>query len=194
MLNGAEASGAELVIIDVGSNLGALNRSALLGADRVLIPIRADHFGVQGLRNLGPALRKWRTDWQSLALPRVPDSISAPAGLMRPLGYVVMQPSMRLDRPVLAYRRWLTKIPEVYAADVLGQALDSSDEIAIIRKFRNLMPLSHEARKPMFDLRAADGAVGSTSRFVQVCHREFRDLSTEVLRRIGPLESLEQST
>jgi len=193
ILNAAEASRAELVLIDVGPNLGTLNRSALLGAEHVLIPLGADLFSVQGLRNLGPALRQWRADWQTLALPRVPDSIAAPAGLMQPLGYVVMQPSMRLDRPMLAYQRWLTKIPEVYATDVLGQVLDRSEEIATIRNFRSLMPLSHDARKPMFDLRAADGAVGSTSRFVQVCYREFRDLSTEVLRRLGPRESHERS-
>jgi len=105
ILQTAASSGADLILIDVGPNLGALNRSALLAADQVLVPLSADLFSVQGLRNLGPALRRWRSDWQSLARPRVPPSISSPAGVMNPLGYVVMQPRMRLDRQVLAYQR-----------------------------------------------------------------------------------------
>ena len=158
--------------------------SSLLVADHVLIPLGADLFSVQGLRNLGPSLRKWRSDWQSVVLPKVPASIDAPAGRMKPLGYVVMQPSMRLDRPVKAYQRWLSRIPSVYETDVVGSIPNPKGEIATIRNFRSLMPLAHDARKPMFDLRAADGAVDSTGRFVQICYNEFRSLSSEVLSRL----------
>lgn len=51
---------ADLVLIDVGPNLGAINRSALVSADHVVIPLAADLFSLQGLRNLGPKLRSWR--------------------------------------------------------------------------------------------------------------------------------------
>ena len=181
----AGSTGADLVLIDVGPNLGALNRAALLAADRVLVPLGADLFSVQGLRNLGPALRRWRHDWQSLVVPKAPAAIPIPAGAMDPLGYVVMQPSMRLDRPVMAYQRWLSRIPQVYAEEITEPGADGAGEIATVRNFRSLMPLAHDARKPMFDLRAADGAIGSTSRYVQVCHREFVDLSSRVLARLG---------
>jgi len=182
-----QAAEAEVVLIDVGPNLGALNRSALLLADHVIVPLGADLFSAQGLRNLGPVLRRWRTDWQDTALPRVPANIEAPSGAMNPLGYVVMQPSMRLDRPVRAYQLWLDRIPGVYAKAVLGReagAPTNGHEIATVRNYRSLMPLAHDARKPMFDLRAADGAIGSTQRYVQVCFTEFRALAEEVLRRL----------
>ena len=182
-----QAAEAEVVLIDVGPNLGALNRSALLLADHVIVPLGADLFSAQGLRNLGPVLRRWRTDWQDTALPRVPANIEAPSGAMNPLGYVVMQPSMRLDRPVRAYQLWLDRIPAVYAKAVLGReagAPTNGHEIATVRNYRSLMPLAHDARKPMFDLRAADGAIGSTQRYVQVCFTEFRALAEEVLRRL----------
>jgi cellulose biosynthesis protein BcsQ len=182
----AKETDADVVLIDVGPNLGALNRAALLVADHVLVPLGADLFSAQGLRNLGPSLRRWRGDWQGTALPRVPSTIDAPAGRMNPLGYVVMRPSMRLDRPVKAYQLWLERIPEVYATAVLGEsgAAGGDHEIGTVRNFRSLMPLARDARKPMFDLRAADGAIGSTQRFVQVCLTEFRGLATEVLRRV----------
>ncbi|MGP3756164.1 ParA family protein [Streptomyces sp. IBSNAI001] len=179
---------ADVVLIDVGPNLGAINRAALISADTVLMPLAADLFSLKGLSNLGPTLREWRRDWQSLVLPRVPPGISAPKAAMRPLGYVIMQPEMRLDRPVKAYGRWLDRIPWVYSSKVLDEptpsAIDDQHRIATLRNYRSLMPLAHDARKPMFDLRPADGALGSTQQYVKTCYKEFRALAEAVLRRI----------
>lgn len=180
--------GADIVLIDVGPNLGAINRAALLAADAVLMPLAADLFSLRGLRNLGPTLREWRANWQDLVLPKVPSGISAPEGSMMPLGYVIMQPTMRLDRPVKAYQRWLDRIPGVFCSAVLGRdnydPLDRTYEIATLKNYQSLMPLAHDARKPMFDLRSADGAIGSTQKYVQRCYKDFEDLSLRVLNRI----------
>ncbi|MDP9849742.1 ParA family protein [Streptosporangium lutulentum] len=178
---------ADIVLIDVGPNLGAINRAALLAADSVLMPLAADLFSLRGLRNLGPTLRAWRGTWQGTVLPKVPKTIPAPPGEMRPLGYVIMQPTMRLDRPVKAYRRWLERIPYVFAESVLDEPQHSehrSYEIATLRNYQSLMPLAHDARKPMFDLKAADGAIGSTQTYVQKCRAEFRELAESVIDRL----------
>ncbi|GAA2293597.1 ParA family protein [Streptomyces violaceusniger] len=184
----ALAVDADLVLIDVGPNLGAINRAALLAADTVLMPMAADLFSLKGLLNLGPTLRDWRSTWRELVLPKIPASISAPTAAMEPLGYVIMQPEMRLDRPVRAYERWLTRIPWVYGTAVLGRdnwpSDDRSYEIATLRNYRSLMPLAHDARKPMFDLRAADGALGSTQKYVQTCYQEFRQLAEAIVKRL----------
>lgn len=113
-----EVAQAEVVLVDVGPNLGALNRSALLLADHVIVPLGADLFSAKAV--LG-------TD-----------------------------------------------------AGTAG----NGNEIATVRNYRSLMPLALTARKPMFDLRAADGAIGSTQRYVQVCFTEFRALAEEVLNRL----------
>jgi hypothetical protein len=47
------------------------------------------------------------------------------------------------------------------------------------------MPLAQEARKPMFKLKAADGAIGGHTQVVQDCYRDFRNLALEVARRCG---------
>lgn len=181
---------ADLVLIDVGPNLGAINRAALLSADTVLMPLAADLFSLRGLQNLGPTLRTWRYQWQDKVLPNVPAAIKAPTGAMTPLGYVIMQPSMRLDRPVQAYQRWLNRIPEVFTSAVLnqpGECQDSQHEVATLKHYRSLMPLAHDARKPMFDLRSADGAIGSTQTYVQKCYQDFKQLATTVLARLADL-------
>jgi len=184
----AASVAADVVLIDIGPNLGAINRAALLATDHVVIPLAADLFSLQGLRNLGPTLRAWRRGWTDNTLPKVPPGIDAPRGTMRPAGYVVLQHAVRLDRPVLAYDRWLRRIPAEFHRSVL----DSADapppadhdpfRLASLRNYRSLMPLAQDARKPMFDLRAADGALGSTGRFVQTCEQEFRQLARGVLQ------------
>lgn len=179
---------ADIALIDVGPNLGAINRAALLAADTVLVPLAADLFSLRGLRNFGPTLRTWRRTWHQKVMPDLPAGIEAPAGRMLPLGYVIMQPTMRLDRPVKAYRRWLDRIPQVFATSVLDQpeseATSTSYEIATLRNYQSLMPLAHDARKPMFDLRSADGALGSTQTLVLRCYQDFRSLSEKLLQRL----------
>ncbi|GAA3731225.1 ParA family protein [Salinactinospora qingdaonensis] len=180
----------DVTLIDIGPNLGAINRAALLSSDTVLMPLAAELFSLRGLRNLGPTLRQWRKDWRELVVPRAPQQIEVPAGTMTPLGYVIMQPTVRLDRPVQAYQRWLERIPLVYDKFVLGNEPPSAKpthEIATIRNYRSLMPLAHDARKPMFELRPADGAMGSTQAYVQTCRSEFEDLTRKVDARLAGL-------
>ncbi|MGH8903115.1 MAG: ParA family protein [Egibacteraceae bacterium] len=178
---------ADVVFIDVGPNLGAINRSALLASDALLVPLAADLFSLQGLRNLGPTLRQWRKNWQQNVLPLAPADVSAPAGTMRPLGYVVLQHAVRLDRPVRAYDRWLRRIPNEFHRSVLGEPDDVGTpqgdpyQLASLRNYRSLMPLAQDARKPMFDLKPADGALGSTGRLVQTCYRDFEQLAQRLM-------------
>ncbi len=56
----AEQTGADIALVDVGPNLGAINRAALLACDHVVLPLSASLYSLQGLRNVGPALRGWQ--------------------------------------------------------------------------------------------------------------------------------------
>lgn len=178
----------DFVVLDVGPNLGAINRSALLSSDFIVVPLAADLFSLQGLRNLGPALGGWRKKWSQVVTNAEVD-LDMPAARMEPLGYVVLQHAVRLDRPVKAYRRWLDRIPGEFHQQLLGQEYSGTrpDEdprqLGTVRNYRSLMPLAHDARKPMFDLKAADGALGSTARFVQTCYDEFEQLARVVVKR-----------
>ncbi len=183
---------AELVLMDVGPNLGALNRAALAAADYVVVPLAPDLYSLQGLRNLGPTLRDWRGQWAERRERNPVADLRLPEGAMRPIGYVVMQHAIRLDRPVMAYKRWMDRIPGVYGSEVRGpqseRPLAVSDDpncLATLKHFRSLMPMAQEARKPMFALRPADGAIGGHTRAVQDCYRQFRGLAQIVYARIG---------
>ena len=107
------AQGAELVLVDVGPNLGAINRSALIASDQVCLPLAPDLFSLQGLKNLGPTVNEWREVWKEL-LKKAPADVPMPKGAMQPIGYIVMQHGILNSRPVKAYQRWLDKIPYTY--------------------------------------------------------------------------------
>ena len=192
-----EEAEADLVLMDVGPNLGAINRAALIAADFVAVPLAPDLFSIQGLRNLGPTLRKWRSEWR-IRLERAAEltgtaGLTMPAGRMEPIGYVVLQHAVRLDRPVKAYARWMDAIPSEYRQSVLAKKSkadsrsihDDKHCLATLKHYRSLMPYAQEARKPMFRLTPADGAIGGHINAVQDCYFDFRRLACAVAKRCG---------
>ncbi|MCA9680875.1 MAG: ParA family protein [Myxococcales bacterium] len=190
---------ADLVIVDVGPNLGAINRSVLLGADFIVIPVAADLFSIVGLKNLGPTLRQWRSGWEQLRKKRPADlELTLPEGMLRPLGYVTVQDAVLAEsRPTKAYRRWMHRIPEAYRRYVLDstelEASPSSVEVdpeclAVLKHYRSLMPMAQTARKPIFRLTSADGALGSHAYAVKDAYRDFETLSWTIGERSGAFE------
>lgn len=187
----AESRGARLALIDVGPSLGALNRAALVASDFVVVPLGADLYSLQGLRNLGPALEQWRAGWQKRLREHVPPGLSTPAGGMKPVGYAVLQHAVRMDRPVKAYQRWVERIPRVYHQSILNEPdtvdipLPDPQRLASLKHYRSLMPLAQDARKPMFLLKPADGAIGSHAEAVADCYRDFKALALRIAAECG---------
>lgn len=180
---------ADVVLLDVGPNLGAINRAALVASSHVVMPVAPDLFSLQGLKNLGPTLRKWRSTWAA-ALPQAPRALGAmPQGGMSPVGYVLMQHAERLGRPTKAYAKWQARLPVAYHNSVLGNVdapgANDGNLIHRIKHYRSLMPMAMEARKPMFRLSSADGAIGAHQANVQQCRDDFSALVTAIAERTG---------
>ncbi|MCX8505764.1 MAG: AAA family ATPase [Alphaproteobacteria bacterium] len=195
--NTASNISADLVLIDIGPNLGAINRCALIGADYVITPMAPDLFSMIGLKNLGPSLREWRIEWKD-RLSRKPENtdFSIPPGNMEPLGYVISRHSVRAERPVRSFQKWIARIPDTYAKTVLEQntpnfTFSPDDKIidpnclGTIKDYLSLMAMAHEARKPVFNLKTGDGAIGSHQAAVTDCRKAFKELALEIARRIN---------
>ncbi len=191
MQNAAQLHEAKLVLVDLGPNLGAINRAALISCDYVVVPLSPDLFSLQGLRNLGPRLRTWRGDWKKRLEANRAVDLKLPSGSMKPIGYLIQQHSVRLDRPVQAYDRWIAQIPSTYRRAVLDLpqtgplSFESDPEcLALLKHYRSLMPMAQQARKPMFHLRPADGALGSHFQAAQSARKDFAKLAETIARRI----------
>jgi cellulose biosynthesis protein BcsQ len=179
---------AEIVLVDVGPNLGAINRAVLISTDFVVIPVASDLFSLQGMKNLGITLREWRENWNKRKLenPR-PERLRIPEGKMTPTGYVVMQYNAKERRPVRAYLRWADRIPAVYAQYVLDESVhaDSVETdpncLGLLKHYHSLAPMAMEAHKPIFLLKPADGAIGAHLQAAQRSYTDFKLLAQRIM-------------
>ncbi len=184
--------GATWVLIDIGPNLGAINRAALIASEHVVIPLGPDLFSLQGLRNLGPSLQMWRSSWSELSSKNPDPQIELPEGRIAPLGYVVMQHGMRENKPPKAYQRWIDRFPAAYRESVLNEQGPTSETaehdsycLAMLKHYRSLMPMAMEARKPVFFLKPADGAIGAHVEATRNAYHDFLELSRRIARGCG---------
>jgi chromosome partitioning protein len=188
LLEAASRFEADYCLIDVGPNFGAINRATLIAADNVIIPMAADLFSLQGLRNVGTTLKIWRQEWNERRDRNPEPTLDLPGAVMQPSGYVVMQHAVRDSRPVQAYTTWANRIPQAYdefVAGHIGAAQpplgDDPNCLAILKHYRSLMPMAMEARKPIFLLKPADGAIGAHLQAVKDVYRDFKTLCEKIL-------------
>lgn len=120
---------------------------------------------------------------------------------MQPVSSIVMQHGLRDSRSVPAYKRWMDRIPTVYREAVLDEAVQTFVRVeqdphclSLLRHYRSLIPLAMEARKPIFFLKSADGAIGAHIEAVKSCYRDFHRLAARIATPAGivfPPEALE---
>jgi cellulose biosynthesis protein BcsQ len=190
----ARRCNADYVLIDVGPNLGAINRAVLISSEFVVLPVAADLFSLQGIKNLGRTLNEWKIQWNK-RISEYPkeDKKVIPQGIMKPIGYLIMQFTDRVSRPVKSYIKWADRIPQVYLQNVLK--IENSDAslsvttdsncLAMLKHYHSLAPMSMEAKKPIFLLKPADGAIGAHFHAVRNCYENFETLAKTILEKVN---------
>ena len=188
---------AEVVLIDVGPNLGAINRAVTISSDYIIMPVASDLFSLQGIKNLGKTLSTWKKQWdQRKALRPAQLTVRIPDHHAIPAGYIVMQYTAKESRPVKSYLKWANRIPHVFNAYVLAKndeeihAIETDTNcIALLKHYRSLAFMSMEAHKPIFLLKSADGAIGAHVYAVQKSYEEFKKLTQSLLERCPDVEN-----
>jgi cellulose biosynthesis protein BcsQ len=188
----AISEAAEIILMDLGSNLGAINHAALIAANYVIIPTTPDIFSWQGLQNTGTTLQRWRSEWQQLGI--------IPPDPMQLLGYVIIQPPIRLYLGTNSYSRWITQIMKTYHQTLLfesdyqpGLLKDEPHCLSLLTDHFLLKPIAKEAYKPLFHLKPADGALGSYEQVVPKVYLEYQQLAQKIAKRIGILSNPNRS-
>jgi chromosome partitioning protein len=179
----------DVVLVHIGPGLSALDRSALLSADHVVVPVAPDLLSLQTVRSHGPIVHQWLRDWRACA-SEAPHHESLPTGEPELAGYVLIRHELRLDQPAHTIARWLAAIPAEYRRSFLGvepagelSVREDPHCLALLRPYRSLMPMAMEARKPIFHLKPADGAMGALGKAARQCGEDFRALARALVAR-----------
>lgn len=164
---------ADIVLLDLGPNLGALNRAVLVMADYFITPVAPDLFSIQGTENLGNKLVGWRKEWDQCNAAWHNLDVAIPTGRPTYLGYVVQQHNVRATNNAGMTEGWqiygnelegaiqaniitkLSKIDQVY--DWKGENF----RLGKIPNLHSLVPYSMDAKKPIFYCGSSDGVRGA---------------------------------
>lgn len=181
---------ADYCVIDIGPNFGAINRATLIAADFVVVPMAADLFSLQGLKNLGSRLDKWRREWEKRKQENPDKDLKLPNSAIKPLGYVIMQHGIKETRPVKSYLKWANRIPRVFVEAVLKKQLNNEitvdeDEncLSLLKHYHSLIPMAMETRKPIFLLKPSDGAIGAHLSAVRSSYSDFKLLTEKIIAK-----------
>jgi len=161
----------EFVFVDLGPNLGALNRSVLSGCDFIIVPVSPDLFSIRGTENLGQKLVKWRKEWDQCKGAWNGEGLEIPDASPTFLGYVTQQHNIRNNKAGMTQGwqifggRIETAVQENIVdrlADLgqVGPTTDGSYDLGKIPNLHSLIPYSQKAKLPVFQCTHREGLVG----------------------------------
>lgn len=168
----ADKCGAEVVLVDLGPNLGALNRAVLSSCDYFIVPIAPDLFSIRGTANLGDKLVKWRKEWDQCNSAWHDPALAIPKGRPKFLGFVTQQHNLRNNRAGMTqgWQIFGSRVVKAVTKNIVDPLIpldqvvlrsDNDYDLGKIPNLHSLVPYSQEARKPVFDLGSADGLKGA---------------------------------
>lgn len=194
----------DLVFVDMGPSLGAINRSILLSVDFFLTPMSVDLFSLMAVENILTSLKKWRDDLGlSLGLyernnqgKRYSVDGKPVQWNARFLGYVMQQyraKSVQGKRQaVKSFETLLQRFePELARLeDEFGLDDKDSADLGRIPTLASLVPLSQLAHAPIFDLGASDGVVGAHFAAVDDAAGLYKEIAARFAKRLAQFGGL----
>ena len=194
----ASANDVDYVLIDVGPNLGSLNRSILLSCDYFLIPIIPDMFSLRGLSNIGYTFSKWIKNW-SEAKKRFKEDIgtlpfSIQDGKPAFAGIINQQFNINDGKIAKAFKYWAEeskpvieeKIISVFKKlgdDMLVDLNGGSYQLGDFKNYHSLAPESQKHRKPISELKGIPGVNQGNLESFRKNEQEFKKVATKIIEK-----------
>lgn len=154
---------AEIVLFDVGPNVGPLNRTVLLDSDYFLAPVGSDLFSLRALGAVGRSLSRWVSDWSTVrSLAPASASKSLVEGRPKFVGYVASAYKVkRGGKSAKPHEHWESKIaPRVKQriVDVLEELgpdmkVKLPYKLGEVKHFQSLAADAQKEKLPFADLK-----------------------------------------
>lgn len=192
----------DIVIIDLGPSLGALNRSILLNSDYFVAPMGCDIFSLMGIENIAIWIENWKRNYTKSVdniVELYPEEVKDYNINMdisenfRLLGFSVQQYITKVingeRRPINAYDEIMNNV-----ATTMQRCLSSlfPDNISIeelslgnIPHLYSLVPLAQTSHCPIHELNAQDGIVGNHYKMVANYKLLMNTICDKLLHNMG---------
>jgi len=199
--NLGEVVGADYAFIDLGPNVGALNRAVILSSDYLLVPMASDLFSIRALPSVGQSIDTWVRQWTTATSVAPPLAFDIPPGLPKVLGYVSQQFNIYRGDPTMAFQEWIKKMPQHVQSGLLDPLAQHSDgrgsnlaepalsegaELGTLKNFHSLVPHAQTLRQAIFELQADNVIRGGQITRARLSEDEFRNLCQQIIDRTEP--------
>ncbi|MBM4518009.1 AAA family ATPase [Rhodococcus hoagii] len=188
----------DYVLVDLGPNVGPLNRAVLLASDYIMIPMSADLFSLRALPSVGASLTTWIKQW-STALTVAPTvTFNLPEGKPKVLGHVSQQFGIYNGTPTKSFRQWIDKIPKVVEdgllipldafSDSSGTPLSAvvrahGSSMGVLKNYHSLVPYAQTQRKAIFELEKDSVIFGQQFDRAKATEDDFKELCEQIFMR-----------
>jgi cellulose biosynthesis protein BcsQ len=194
----AEQLDADYVFVDLGPNVGALNRAVLLGSDFLILPMASDMFSLRALPSVGQSLDTWIRQWKTAQSVAPPLAFDVPRGLPKTLGFVSQQFNIYRGEATMAFSNWIDQMPgavqdglldlmarhgDGYGGTLAQPASDAGAKVGDLKNFHSLVPHAQSLRLAIFELTADEVVRGGQLTRVRESEAQFRDLCEEIVQR-----------
>lgn len=187
----AEQHAADIVVYDVGPNVGPLNRAVLLGCDNFITPVAPDLFSLRALTSVGAAVARWIRDWRTVQMLAAADRReSLLPGSPAYLGYIVSAFKAYGGSKTKPHEYWENKIAprvkhriiDVLSAVDPGLVLSPPYKIADVKHFQSLPAIAQDHGMPIGWLTGsmASGYGPETTK----ARTHFRSVAANIMKRM----------
>lgn len=194
----SNANEIDYVLMDIGPNLGSLNRCVLLSCDYFLVPLVPDLFSFRGLENIGVTFIKWINDWNgaSTRFKENNETLTFKIQDGTPVfaGYINQQFNIYRGKETKAWKYWTGRVPEQIEENIVKKLQKINDDLVIdlndgshklgdFKSYHSLAPLSQKHKKPIFELEG-DEVIGIHKTSAIKCGEDFKELAEKIIRNI----------
>lgn len=182
----------DIFIIDASPSLWLLNRAILLWSDYFITPLMPDAFSLQGIKNLGKTLEKWKNVWKNSALAMAwdiqNDRILRWEWLF--LWYILNSYNQYSKKTIKIHDEWIKKIPEEIKNNISEKHcrnglvnLSWLNSLADLKDYWQLPAISHIKWKAIFELIPWEdfNPVKWTTENLELSNIQFEELSENII-------------
>ncbi|SFE61306.1 CobQ/CobB/MinD/ParA nucleotide binding domain-containing protein [Actinopolyspora alba] len=195
---------ADYAFVDLGPNVGALNRITILSSDGFVVPLAPDLFSLTALPSVGKSSSRWVQEWETaldlVKKRKLQFPYDLPAGQPSPLGYISQQFAVYREAPAAAYRRWIERIPGEYDSGIKGKLADAGirvpgdpSKIGEVKNLSSLIPIAQRTHRAVFELSGSE-ARGAQFTRARDTYESFIEIAEQIENRLDWLGDANDNT